>query len=89
MSARTRKSALAPTIALGDATATLVARTGLTLETSLNPFLLPPARSQATTFNNVAYFSSYTDSSTLNLMTVAGDLNIINDVARTGACVRP
>jgi hypothetical protein len=63
----------APILALGDAALAMQARGGLQLEAIVSPFLIPQGTAQPTQGSR-SYFSSYTDNSSVNLLTSAGDL---------------
>ncbi len=73
---------LAPILALGDAAASLAARSALAIETVLNPTLLPQgSRSAAPTLQNVggqfqSFFSTYTPDAAVDLTSVAGSVRI-------------
>ena len=69
---------LAPILALGDTTIEVAARNGLTIESVLDPFLLPQATSQPTFAGRRSAFSTYTDASTVSLVSTAGDVTLLN-----------
>ena len=75
---------LAPVLALGDAILDVTARTGVSLEGVLNPFLLPQAKVQPTNAGTQSVFSTYSDSSAVNLVATAGDITLINQPAIDG-----
>ena len=75
---------LAPILALGDATIDVNARTGLTMESVLNPFLLPQATVQPTNGRTLSLFSTYSDASAVNLLATAGDITFLNQPAVDG-----
>ncbi len=77
-------SALAPTLALGDTQFEVAARRDLTLETVLNPFLVPQASAQTGGASAISFFSTYTDRSALKASSTSGDINFINTPTRVG-----
>lgn len=75
-------TALAPILALGDATLDVRARQDLTVETIVNPTLLPQGNSQgAASGNRASVFATYSPQSSVNLLAVSGDLRLRNDPA--------
>jgi filamentous hemagglutinin family protein len=68
----------APVLALGDASLSVAARTGLALEGIVNPFLLPQATVQPTSSRTLSAFSTYSDSSAVNLVSNAGDISLLD-----------
>jgi filamentous hemagglutinin family protein len=75
---------LAPILALGDASINVTARSGLALESVVNPFLLPQGTSQASSARTQSFFSTYTDASAVSLLSVAGDLTLLNEPSIDG-----
>ena len=75
---------LAPILALGNASFDVVARSGIALESVLNPFLLPQASSQAAGAKSLSLFSTYTDASAVNLVSTAGDITLLNQPSIDG-----
>jgi filamentous hemagglutinin family protein len=70
---------LAPILAVGDAGLNVFARSGVQIETAVNPTLLPQANSQPVVTRTQSTFSTYTDQSAVNLLADAGDVVIVND----------
>jgi filamentous hemagglutinin len=75
---------LAPILALGNASIDVVARSGIALESVLNPYLLPQALSQAAGGKSLSLFSTYTDASTVSLVSTAGDITLLNQPSIDG-----
>ncbi len=75
---------LAPVLALGNASIDVVARSGITLEGVVNPFLLPQALSQAAGAKSLSLFSTYTDASAVSLVSTAGDITLLNQPSIDG-----
>jgi filamentous hemagglutinin len=75
---------LAPILALGDASIDVNARGSVTLESVLNPFLLPQATVQPTNAKTSSLFSTYTDASAVNLLSTAGDITFLNQPSIDG-----
>jgi hypothetical protein len=67
---------LSPVIALGDAQISVQSRTGLQLESILNPFLLPVSNAQG--IARADAFSTYTDASAVTLSSLGGNVNLLN-----------
>ena len=75
-------AALAPILALGDATLDVRARQDLTIETIVNPTLLPQGNAQgAASGNRSSVFTTYSPESAVSLLVTAGDLRLRNDAA--------
>jgi filamentous hemagglutinin len=77
---------LYPVIALGDASATLVARDGATIAAVLNPTLLKQSTSQNPR-GNTSYFSTYGDDSAVSIRTSAANAELLNETTN-GAVVQ-
>lgn len=75
---------LAPILALGDASFGVTARGGVTLESVVNPFLLPQANAQGVSLKGVSLFSTYSDNSAVNLLSAAGDVTLLNQPGPDG-----
>jgi filamentous hemagglutinin family protein len=71
------QTSVAPVIALGDASASLLARRNLAVQAVVNPTLLPQAFSQAALGSGSSLFSTYSPSSRIALRSVAGDIRIL------------
>lgn len=69
---------LAPILALGDAAFNVSARDGVTLESVLNPFLLPQAIAQGASERSLSLFSTYTNDSAVSVVSTAGDITLVN-----------
>lgn len=68
----------APVLAPGDASLDVTARTGISLEGIVNPFLLPQATVQPTAARTLSTFSTYSDASAVSLVSNAGDIAFLN-----------
>jgi hypothetical protein len=77
-------TALAPILALGDASIDVVARSGVTIESVLNPFLLPQGTVQGANARTQSFFSTYSDASAVSLTSTAGDVTFLNQPAIDG-----
>jgi hypothetical protein len=69
---------LAPILAVGNATLDATARSGLNIETVVNPTLLPQAASQGATTRTQSTFSTYSSQSTVTLLASAADVALVN-----------
>jgi len=72
------KDALAPILQVSGANFSLTARNDLQIETALDPFLLPQGRSQGIAPLTASYFSTYTNDSAVNLLSLAGNVSLQN-----------
>jgi len=77
-------TALAPILALGDASIDVVARSGVTIESVLNPFLLPQGTVQGANARTQSFFSTYSAASAVSLTSIAGDVTFLNQPAIDG-----
>jgi filamentous hemagglutinin len=84
LSGAANATGLAPILALGDASINIIARSGITIESVLNPFLLPQATVQGANQRAQSFFSTYTDASAVSLVTTAGDVTLLNQPAIDG-----
>lgn len=66
-----------PVLALGDATLSAYARTGLGIESVVNPTLLPESRAEVQGAA-LSYFSTYGPNSAVNLMSAGSDVQLVN-----------
>lgn len=69
---------LAPVLALGDGRFDVTATGDLTLEAVVNPTLLPQGQSQPLISANPSIFSTYADSSAVDLQSIAGNIDLVN-----------
>ncbi len=74
----------APILALGDAQLEVTARGGLTIESALNPFLLPQARVQPIGLTKASLFSTYSGSSAVMLVSSGGDVTLLDQPGADG-----
>jgi filamentous hemagglutinin len=75
---------LAPILALGDASIDVNARASVTLESVLNPFLLPQATVQSASARTLSLFSTYSEASAVNVLSTAGDITFLDQPAIDG-----
>jgi len=73
-----KATGLAPLLSIGDASIAATARDGLTVESVVNPFLLPNGKGQPTSAATLSFFSTYTDASAVSLVSTAGDVTLLN-----------
>ena len=73
----------APILALGDAQMSVGAIGDVAIESALNPMLLPQALTQPGNAKVASLFSTYSADSAVDLLSVSGDVNFINDVERS------
>ncbi|MDD4915428.1 MAG: filamentous hemagglutinin family protein [Methylococcales bacterium] len=66
-----------PVFGLGDSQFNVTAAGGIEIGTVMNPFVLPEAKFFYTSGN--AYFTTYTANTSLNLQSLAGDVNLNNN----------
>ena len=79
---------LYPMILLGNGSVDLSAGHGATLAGVANPTILPQGIAQAAfSGNNYSYFSTYGENSAVNLQTVSGAAELLNDTSSTSAVV--
>ena len=67
---------LASILGLGDSSASITARDSVTLQTVVNPTLLPQSAAQRVPGSSRSYFSTYVDDSRLLLTSIAGDVTL-------------
>jgi hypothetical protein len=67
---------LYPILALGDSQLDVIARGAITIQTVLDPTLLPQSRYQDT--NVPSYFATYSDQSSVSLQSIGGGVTFIN-----------
>lgn len=79
-------TSFAPVLALGNATMDVDARTGVTLEGVVNPFLLPQGKPQIAILRGgqQSVFSTYTDTSAVSVVSTAGDVTLLNQESTDG-----
>ena len=75
------RNSVAPAFALGDATLDVTARGGTTVESVVNPTLIPQSRLLGVEFTTA--FSTYADATRVNLLSVGGD-TVVGNTAGPG-----
>ena len=78
----TQLSALNPVLALGDSQFAVSARRNATIETVLDPTLLPQASAQAAFTPFSTYFSTYSDRSSVSIESTGGGVTLVNETGQ-------
>jgi filamentous hemagglutinin family protein len=74
-------------VGLSDASAEVIAANDVIVEGVMNPSLLPQSDQQSTVDALRSYFTTYGPGSAFEATSLAGDVNLNNDIARIGAWV--